>query len=335
MSAGRAAPVRPAAGPRIPPLLLLGYADVKFWYLTLPAAIALVLAGWYGAGWLPGLRWIAFGAATVLALPFPLAGTLFIIGEIRSATRLAALQRRLDRDETVAGLALPAGSRIVFRDEAHTGIAAIELPHPTEIRGALVTGTLTWSDVSQVWSGTLAKDQDLGGWPCRGPDAIEFDHHSVEFDDQGIVQRCQLTTAHELLGFVLPRGTTVFRGNDAKPWRFRLPANAEAAVPTLATTAPPGVTLSVANDGRLVAIGSGHGQTIVVCGVPLTSMLYVDVGRGCVFAASLYIRGDHVVAALKEPFVVGGEMQPAGTGVSIDLTNGNVSLAGKSWWLSN
>src|ERR1700682_951625 len=106
MSAGPAAPVRPAAGPRIPPLLLLGYADVKFWYLTVPSASALVLAGWYGADWLHGLRWIAFGAATLLALPFPLAGTLLIVAKIRSTRRLAALQRRLDRDETVAGLAL-------------------------------------------------------------------------------------------------------------------------------------------------------------------------------------------------------------------------------------
>ena len=34
------------------------------------------------------------------------------------------------------------------------------------------------------------------------------------------------------------------------------------------------------------------------------------------------------------PFMVAGEMQPAETGVRIDLANGAVSLAGKNWWLS-
>jgi len=331
MSAGP--PVRRAAGPRtgLPWWFWWGYADVKYWIITVPAAIALGLIGWYGADWLHSLRWIAFGAAILLALPFPLAGALVVFQDIGIARRKAARERLLDRDETVAGLALPAGSRIHFSDEAHTSLVSIDLPHATRIRGALVAGALEWSHVQKIWSGTLARDQDIGGWPCRGPDAVEFDHHSVEFDDQGVVQRCQLAREHELLGFTLPRGTTVYRGNDSKPWRFRLPANAGAAISALATSAPPGVTLSVANDGRLAAIGSGHGQMIVVRGVPLSTMRYVRSGEYSV-AASLYIRGDHVVAALAEPFAVAGEMQPADTAVSIDLKTGNVSLAGEDSW---
>jgi hypothetical protein len=38
------------------------------------------------------------------------------------------------------------------------------------------------------------------------------------------------------------------------------------------------------------------------------------------------------VAALAAPFVVAGEMRPAGTGVRIDLITGEVSLAGENWW---
>jgi hypothetical protein len=34
---------------------------------------------------------------------------------------------------------------------------------------------------------------------------------------------------------------------------------------------------------------------------------------------------------LKEPFAVAGEMRPADTDVSIDLTTGDVALAGKNW----
>jgi hypothetical protein len=92
--------------------------------------------------------------------------------------------------------------------------------------------------------------------------------------------------------------------------------------PERMSAGPPGVTLSVANDGRLEAIGSGHGQTIMVRGVPLTSMLYVDAGCGCVFAASLFVRGDHVVAALKEPFVVAGEMRRPAPGSVSTLRTG-------------
>jgi hypothetical protein len=48
----------------------------------------------------------------------------------------------------------------------------------------------------------------------------------------------------------------------------------------------------------------------------------------------VFIQADHVLARLKAPFMVAGEMQPADTGVSIDLTAGDVSLAGRNWWKS-
>lgn len=291
----------------------LMYADVVYWYLTVPAAIALLLLGWYGADWPHGLRWIAFGGAALLAVPFPLAAAAIVYGEIRAAANLAALQRTLERDETIAGLALPAGSRIQFRDKAHSAVASIDLPHAADIRGMRLTDKLAWSDYTRTWSGTLAADQRLDGWPCRaGP---------MEFDADGVVQTCELAATHELLGLTLPPGTHITRGSDDKPYALRLPADADMQVPALATTAPAGVTLWVASDGRLTRIASGHGQTIVVRGVPLNSM-------------NFFMRGDQVVAALAEPFMVAGAMQGAGTGVRVDLPSGEVSLAGKNWWLS-
>jgi hypothetical protein len=297
----------------LPPWVWFMYFDVRFWFVSVPAAIALVLIGWFGADWLRGLRWAAFGAAALLALPFPIVGALVIIGEIRSAMDLAALQRTLDRDETIAGMPLPAGSTIGFRDKAHSNVVSIDLPRATNILGLRIVGTMDWSDFSHVWSGTLAEDQHVDGWPCRAG--------AVEFDKGGVVQSCDLAAAHELLGFALPRGAHVTRGSADKPWDIRLPAGAAMAVPALATTAPAGVTLSIAGDGRVERIASGHGQTIVVRGVPLNTM-------------SLYVRGDQVVAALAAPFMVAGEMQSAETGVRIDLANGAISLAGKNWWLS-
>jgi len=93
-----------------------------------------------------------------------------------------------------------------------------------------------------------------------------------------------------------------------------LPANAGVYIPALATTAPPGVTLSIANDGRLLSIGSGHGQTIRVRGVPLNSKAFM-------------LRGEIVASELAEPFAIAGETLPAGTAVRIDLTTGTVAVA--------
>jgi len=40
-------------------------------------------------------------------------------------------------------------------------------------------------------------------------------------------------------------------------------------------------------------------------------------------------QGEQVVSVLAEPFVVGGEIRPTGTGVRIDLPTGNVSASGR------
>jgi len=294
----------------------LAIFDVEFWFVTIPAAIVLAIVGWYGADWLGGLRWAMFGAVVLLALPFPAAAVIFVIRKIHSA----AHWRTLDRDETVAGLRLPAGSRIRFHDKAHSSIDSIDLPHVTDIRGMRLVGKLTWydkwyDDIGPVWSGTLAEDQRLDGLPCRAR-ALAWNKDGIVFDKDAAVQGCTLAAPHELLGLTLPPGTTVRRGNDNRPWYFLLPPDLGVDIPALATTAPPGVTLFVANDGRLERIDSGHGQTIVVRGVPLNSM-------------NFRLQGDQVVSELAERFFVAGEMRPAGTGVRIDLPTGAVSVSGK------
>jgi hypothetical protein len=289
------------------------YFDVKFWFVTMPAAIILMLAGWYGAPWLGGARWATFALAAVLAIPFPLAGAFVIYGEVRAAAALAAVTRKLDREETVAGMTLPPGARISFRDNAHLRVASIALPRPASIWGMELTGTLDWNDVIQTWSATLAKNQNASGWPCRAG--------LVEFDGEGIIQECDLFEAHRLLGYTLPRGTHVSRGNGTKPWAFRLPPDGELEVPVLGARAPAGVTLYVSHDGRLERINSGHGQTITVHGVPLNSM-------------NFYLRDGKAVAALAEAYRAGDELLPKGTGVAIDLASGTITPVPKNWWLT-
>ena len=299
-------------GINFPFWFIAGYFVVVGWYVSVPAIVVLGLVGCFvdmARGW----RVAAFGTAVLLSAPFVVYAVLAIIDNAKYKRFQAEVHRTLDHDETVTGLALPAGSDIDFTDKSRTQIRSVRLPVVTDIRGVQVTGTLEWQHFSRVWQSTLAGDQIVGGFPC----AAGF----ITFDNDGAVYECKLAAAHAFLGFTLPPGTTVTRGADQAHWSLQLPDNAGLVIPALATTAPPGATLHVTDNGRLESASSGNGATMVVRGVPLDSM-------------HLFVRGDRVVAPLKEPFTVAGEMRPADTGVSIDLTTGDVALAGQNWWLS-
>jgi hypothetical protein len=291
---------------------IAGYFVVVGWYVSVPVIVVLGLVGCFAD---VARRWrvAAFGTAALLSAPLLVYAVLTIVENAKYNRLRAELHRTLDHDETVAGLALPAGSDIDFSDKSRTHIISVRLPVVTDIRGVQVTGTLTWEDIGHVWQSTLAGDQTVGGLPCAAG--------LVSFDNDGAVHACKLAAAHPFLGFTLPPGTTVTRGADQAHWNLDLPDNAGLVIPALATTAPPGATLHVTHNGRLERASSGNGATMVVRGVALDSM-------------HLYVRGDRVVAPLKQPFAVAGEMRPADTAVSIDLTTGDVALAGKNWWLS-
>jgi hypothetical protein len=162
-------------------------------------------------------------------------------------------------------------------------------------------------------SGTLAANQWIDGVPCRAGHAA-FDKFATVFDKDGVVQRCTLAASHELFGLTLPPGTTVWRGIGSRPWRLLQPADAGLFIPAITATAPPGVTLAIADGGRLEGIDSGHGQTIIVSNILLSSR-------------SLLMRSGRIIAQLAERFFVAGAMCPAGTGVAIDLRSGNATLA--------
>ena len=302
-------------GINFPFWLAAAYVVVVGWYVSVPAIVVLALAGGFvdvARGW----RVAAFGGAALLSAPFVVCAVLAIMDHAKSR-RLQAyraqVHRTLDHDETVTGLLLPAGSDIDFTDPSRTQILSVHLPVVTAIRGVPVTGTLTWQDFGQVWPGTLAGDRSVAGLPCAAG--------AIAFDIVGAVRECKLAAAHPFLGFTLPPGTTVTRTADQAHWSLQLPDNAGLAIAALATTAPAGATLHVTGDGRLESTSSGNGAAMVVRGVPLDSM-------------NLFVRGDRVVAPLKEAFAVAGEMRPADTAVSIHLKTGEVALAGKNWWLS-
>jgi hypothetical protein len=294
----------------------LAYADVKFWFVTIPLAITLALATWYAPPWFGALRWVLIAAVVLLALPFPGAAAV-IIYQSFDVTRY---WRTLKVAESISGLPVPAGSKVQFADKTQSVPVSIELPHISEIRGMRLTDTLRpWrrrGDTVTYWGGNLATDQTLDGLPCRAG-RYPFDRAGgIIFNDAGIIYRCTLATEHELFGLKLPPGTTVSRGNEEESWSLLLPAGSGVYIPALASMAPGGVTLDVTKDGRLVEIGSGHGQTIVVRGVPLNSK-------------RLVLHGEIVWSELAETFAVAREMRPSGTPVRIELATGNVEVVGR------
>ena len=63
---------------RLPWPLLFGYAVVTTWFVTIPLALVLAFAAWYGAPWMGGLRFVLVACAACLTLPFPAAGALYL-----------------------------------------------------------------------------------------------------------------------------------------------------------------------------------------------------------------------------------------------------------------
>ena len=250
-----------------------------------------------------------YGLAALLLLPFPVTGAI-MLHQQHLATRY---WRTLDHAETIMGLRLPAGSSVRFFDEERTHLIEIRLSGIAEVRGLRLTGRILryygWRNVGAIWGVELAEDQQVGDLPCRA--GYNFDRLGTVLDDDFVVQRCVLARTHTLLGLALPRGTEVTRGKDAQPWQFLLPANAGVLLPMLDTTAPPGVTLTLAADGRLTTMASAHGQTIEVNGISLAT-------------DALRLDGREVDAALAAPLTVAGKPLEAGARVRIDLASGAV-----------
>jgi len=170
---------------RLPWWFWLGVVIVKYWYVTLPLAMALAMAASYGAPWLGGLRWIPIAAVVLLALPFPLAA-LIVIYQSYDATRF---WRTLETADTISDLPLPAGSRIQFADRAHSIVVLIELPHVTEILGMRLAGTLQpWKRQGNAvthWGGNLHEYQIIDGLPCKGGPYVNDKSGGVLFDGTG------------------------------------------------------------------------------------------------------------------------------------------------------
>jgi hypothetical protein len=122
-------------GLNFPFWFIAAYFVVVGWYVSVPAIVVLGLVGCFvdmARGW----RVAAFGTAALLSAPLVVYAVLTINDNAKYKRFRAEMHRTLDHDETITGLALPAGSDIDFTDKSRTQIRSVDLPVVTDPRRA-------------------------------------------------------------------------------------------------------------------------------------------------------------------------------------------------------
>jgi len=219
--------------------LLIG---LLYWPFLLVAAailagVAMLVHGWPRAG--------LFALATIAVLPCLMVLVMDAVSEVHSIASRQAYARThqtLSAPLSIQGLNLPAGTAVEWADERHQAVASVELPGPTALLGTTLTGKL--EDVSsRWWSGTLAADARLEGWPCRAGD--------VWLSHEGRPMRCTLAGDSEQQGLEIPAGSEVALAATGQLQDLRLPPDRTMGLPSIGATLPGGGSLFLRPDGAI------------------------------------------------------------------------------------
>ena len=295
----------------IPPWVGLALLGLHYWYILVPAGLALAGLGWFGRALPMALRYGAWAGAGLCAVPFLLLLVLFAgesVGQSRRAAEYRALHRTLTVDETVGTLPLPAGAVLAFRDAAHRELVSVALPRPTPVAGILLEGTV--EPIGRLeWAGTLARDQRVGDRPCRAG--------VLWFTPAGLVTRCTLAEGHLLAGYALPPGTESYHDPATGAWEFQLPQDGPPLrLAALDADLPAGGTLVLAADGTPRRLYVPHETRMMIAGTSLYDHVILN--------------GTALTAELAVPTAVAGEMLPEDSVVRLDLATGKVEATTRS-----
>jgi hypothetical protein len=294
-----------------PPLFNFAFFGLQYWYLFAPAALALSAIGWFGRVLPLALRLAVWGGAAACAAPFALL-LLFIVGDhiapfVRAAQERAR-HRTLATSETVGTLLVPAGAVLEFSDETQRVMSAVTLPRPMLVAGIELEDRLEPLKGTE-WAGSLARDQVIGGWPCRAG--------HLWFTADGVVTRCTLAASHRLADYDLPAGAECARDPATGGWEFQLPQDGPALpIPALNAHLPPGGSLVLAADGSLRRLYVTHETKMTIAGVALYDHIILS--------------GTSLTAELAEPIQLAGARLAADQVVRLDLATGKIEPAARS-----
>jgi hypothetical protein len=294
-----------------PPLVSLAFLGVLYWPVLGPAVLLFGAIGWFAKPLPMAMRYAAWVAAGLCAAPFALLLAMFAAGGVRQAHDAAAdraRHRTLATAEAVGTLILPAGAELAFSDAAHRTLVSVNLPRPEPVAGIPLEGAL--QPIGQrEWDGTLARDQVIGGWPCRAGD--------LWFTPKGVVTRCTLAEDHRLAGYDLPAGSDSRRDPATGVWEFQLPQEGRAMrIAALSADLPAGGTLVLAADGAIHRLYVPHESQIAIAGVALYDHVILD--------------RTGLTGLLAKPAPVAGAVLPADTVVHVDLATGKTEATTRS-----
>jgi hypothetical protein len=279
-------------------------------YVLGVAVLALAASAFFGRSLSKPMRWAAGIGAGFAAAPLAL-GLLLIAGDIVGQSQRAAedraRRRTLTAAETVAGLPLPAGAELVYSDETRDRLQSIELPRPSTVAGLALTGEIA-PIIADEWSGELAVDQTVGGWPCRAG--------QVWFTPSGAVTRCLFSAGYRVAGYDIPAGAEGVRNPKTGGYEFQL-SQSGPAMPIIALGAdlPAGGTIVLAADGRLRRLYARHETPMKISGVALCDHIVLDATGA--------------TGQLAEPAMVDGVQLRAETEVRVELNTGKIAAAAR------
>lgn len=291
--------------------LLIG---VLYWPFLLVAGLVLVGMGIVVRGWFRIVLLGLAGVALLLCLSGPVA---YVVSEIHAVGERRAFARTHDTLTAplqIQGLSLPAGTVVTWSDERHQAISSVDLPGPTPILGATLTGALenAWN---RWWSGTLAAEATLDGWPCGAGD--------VWLSPAGRPMRCTLAGDHQYQGLAIPAGSEVALTDTGQLQDLRLATDRTMALPSIAATLPAGGSLFLMPDGGIERAYVPEPEMLRVGDIALRfeiRWLYSDTAN----SAAAALRGD-----LAADTVIDGALAPAGSLVTVDLASHRARVAPK------
>lgn len=278
-----------------------------YWPGFLVAAIVLAVLGMLTRG---RARTALFALGILALLPCLAVPVLFVGSALHSAAAgraYARLHETLTAPLEIQGLALPVGTAVTWADERHQAVVELELPGPTPLLGTRLTGKL--EDVYRTWwSGTLAADATLGGWPCAAGD--------VWLSHEGRLMRCTLAADHEDTGLTIPAGSEIALTDAGRVKEVRLPADRTMALPSIGATLPGRSGLFLEADGSIERAYVPEPGVLALGDVALRfdiRWLYPE-GAGGTPMSAVAVRGD-----LAADTTIDGVPVPAGSLVTVDL----------------
>ena len=118
--------------------------------------------------------------------------------------------RVLSKPEVVYGVSLPTGAQVSYRRWARR-LQWVNLRTPQTIQGVEYVDQVNFCN-QHVCSGTLARDQDIRGIPCRAQTTIQFSETTA------YLTQCTLSHPLNRQGVTWPAGSIVHIGPDGRMW---------------------------------------------------------------------------------------------------------------------